>query len=174
MKRREFIVAPLALACTGCVTALTLPNAPHDAKLKKNESLMITRLRGPAYVNADYKPAITIINQRNLTVASAIFPIRSGDNLHVIVLPAGDYSWRGIYIATRYAEFRGKMPFELTAGSACYVGDLDIDIRGSSDRYALEVHNRVDEVKQMFAVRYPELSDTLPFIEAITKDWRTP
>ena len=65
------------------------------------------------------------------------------------------------------------MPFRLTASSACYVGDLDIDIRGYSDRYGLSVRNRADEVKRLFAVRYPELSDALPFIEAITSDWRT-
>ena len=89
MKRREFIAMPMALATVGCASALQLPNAPHDVQLKRNESLMITRLRGPSYVNSEEKPAITIINQRNLTVASAIFPIRSGDNLHVVVLPAG-------------------------------------------------------------------------------------
>jgi hypothetical protein len=174
MNRRQALIAPVCLLSVGCASKYTLPDAAPDLVLGKKDGLLITRLRAES-VPANTMPtgaAITIINQAHLTIVSAILPVVPGETLRVLALPAGAYSWRGMYIGEYYSEFRGKMPFNIFAGAACYIGDLDIGIEWSSKRYKMEIQNRAAVAKSLYESRYPRFAQSLPFRETVATDLR--
>ncbi|MGM9485912.1 hypothetical protein [Ideonella sp. YS5] len=175
MQRRTVLSAPLCLTAFGCASALKLPNIDPDATLPAGHGLLVTRaLLSDASPGMSQRPdvSITLIDVTNLTVASAILPLSPGENFRAIALPAATYTWRGIYLGTYSSEFRGKLPFKIEAGKACYVGDLDLQIDWRYKTYKLAVKDRSRIAQSRFEAEYPKLAGNLPFEVSLATDLR--
>lgn len=154
---------------------MKLPDIAKTETVSDGNGLFITRI---IFRNACSGPSkappvsITIIDQNNLTVASALLPIKACENFRVIQLPPGRYSWRGIYIGTYYAEFRGKLLFDIIANKANYVGDINLVIDLENMKYSLKVVDQSRIVNSLYETKYPVAAKALPFITEITEDNR--
>jgi hypothetical protein len=122
MRRRTAVSVPLLVSGIGCASPLRLPNIDADAALAVGSGLLVTRVlltdEVPGFTQRP-EVQITLIDEKNLLIASAILPLTPGENFRVIALPTGSYTWRGIYLGTYSAEFRGRLPFKIAAGTAC-------------------------------------------------------
>lgn len=175
MGRRQVLTLPLALAASGCASQLRLPDFGADASLAPGTGLLITRIisMDPAPGMAQRPDAsLTLIDESNFTMASAILPIQPGENFRVISLPAGSYTWRGLYLGTFYSEFRGKLPFKVTANTATYIGDVDLQIDWYAKTYRLAVRDRSRIAQARYEEQYPRLAKSVPFEVALARDLR--
>lgn len=176
MDRRHFLTSPIALLAAGCASQLKLPNHSPDAPLPTGSALLVTRiLLADAVPGASQRPeaSLSLIDEKNFLVSSAIVPLSTGENFRVMALPAGNYSWRGIYMGTSHAEFKGKLPFKLLSGTACYVGDLDFLIDWSNRTYRLAVRDRFRIAQSRYEDQYSQLSKSAPLVSSLTQDYRT-
>jgi hypothetical protein len=176
MQRRTILTAPLCLSTFGCASMLKPPNVAPDATIPPGHGLLVTRvLLSDTVPGASQRPdvSITMIDERNLTVASAIIPLSPGENFRVIAMPAATYTWRGIYLGTYSSEFRGKLPFKVIAGSACYIGDVDLQVDWRYKTYKLAIKDRSRVAKSRFETEYPKLASTTPFEVLVATDLRT-
>ena len=175
MQIRTIFLIFLSIMLTGCASALKLPNIGANSLPEKDHALLVTRinLSTPGYANL--RPLyITLINQQNLTVVSAIIELEPGMNFRAISLPPGNYSWRGLYLGSYVSEFRGKLLFNLAPDSATYVGDLDLTIDWNTSKYGLKVVDRSEFVKSRYEVEFPVAAATLPLTTALVQDLRKP
>ena len=118
-------------------------------------------------------PALTAIKKTNLTVASLIWQLQPGESFSVMTLPAGAYTWRGLYVGGRYSEFRNLMPFEVRAGKINYVGDIIVSLDWSDLRhYGMRVRNNQTTSESYLHSIYPQLSAHYPIIASVTQDAR--
>lgn len=176
MNRRHLLGFPLAFIATGCASQLTLPNLSPDSDLPDGSALLVTRIvLTDAVPGVSQRPeaSLSLIGEKNLLVSSAVVPLSTGENFRAIVLPAGNYNWRGLYMGTSHAEFRGRLPFKLLKNSACYVGDLDFQVDWSNRTYRLAIRDRFRIAQGRYEDQYRKLAQSVPLTPSLTQDFRT-
>jgi len=163
----------LTLASMFCISSI---NIVDTTRLDGNEGIMILT------IVTNFCGQITIINQTNVTLPSAVISVRPGDNFRIMSLPAGSYSWRGIYAApstlggpSLTSEFRGRYNFEIKAQAVNYIGNLLIEIDRHSKKYGTINYTMIftdhgDETGQYLQKAYPQLSRTYSFVKNLTMD----
>jgi hypothetical protein len=166
-----FLLASIFLA--SCAN-LRLPDISNTDPPTTGNGILLTR------IILEYEPQgvpavwITIIDQSNIEISSAIIPLEGGENFRAIELPPGHYSWRGIYLGGGYSsEFRGKLLFDVVANQANYVGDIDLSIDWETRKYRLNVVDRSRIAKDRYESEYPVAAQGFPFVTAITEDRRS-
>lgn len=164
MKQITLLVITL-VALSSCASPF-VPNVKDSIALENNQGILVANI---ASNYNDFR--ISIKNKKNL-VASAVFVIKAGNDFRVISLPAGDYSWSGIYLDNLYSEFQEKMNFTVKAGKVSYIGDLLIHIDVASKKYRLEVRDNSSAAKLNLTQQYPNLSKAYPFTTSLTIDSR--
>lgn len=148
------LLAMVAIHLPGCATS----NLSRDtARLESQDGVLVTNIITNA---GGYKLAI---RENHSLVSSAVLEISSGANFRVIVLPAGNYSWRGIYAGTDYREFNGKYSFKIVAGAVNYIGDMYIDFASSLRQFEISFEDHRLEALQHFKESYPALAASCPF-----------
>jgi len=152
--KRLFLWAIVAMNLPGCTT-LNIPR--ETSKLESQEGVLVTNIVTNA---GGYKLAI---RENHSLVSSAILKISSGENFRVIVLPAGDYTWRGIYAGPRYKEFDGKYAFKIVAGAINYIGDMYIYFKSNSIEFKISFEEHSLEAWQRFKESYPALAASCTF-----------
>ena len=165
MKRFIFSLSIL-FSLSGCAS-LVVPDVADSVTLEKDQGILATNI-----VTNISGLTVTIIDKTNIMVASAIFKPNAGENFRVITLPAGEYSWRGIYMGGKYSEFRDKMDFTIKPQEVNYIGDLLIDVDLFSSTYRMGVRDGSDEAKKYVEKTYPALSKTYRFNKTLTIDKR--
>ena len=177
MQKRTLLLLFVSTALAGCASALKLPNIAPNSLPEKGSALLVARIivkdTAPGFTSRP-PVSITLIDQQNLIVASAILPLEAGENFRVISLPPGNYSWRGIYLGTYSSEFRGKLLFSLAENTATYVGDIDLTIDWSTKKYALKVADRSRIAKYRYESGFPAAASALPFTTSVIRDLRGP
>ena len=177
MQKKTFLLFLVSTVLAGCASALKLPNIGANSLPEKGSALLVTRIilrdAVPGYTNRP-PVSIALIDQQNLTVASAILDLELGENFRVISLPPGNYSWRGIYLANYYSEFRGKLLFGLAPNSATYVGDIELTIDWSTKKYGLKVVDRSHIANSHYTSEFPAAAGTLPLTTTLVQDLRGP
>jgi hypothetical protein len=111
---------------------------------------------------------LAILESHSL-VSSAVLNISSGENFRVITLPAGDYTWRGIYAGNRYREFNGRYAFKIVAGAINYIGDMYIDFDQNMSKFRLSFEDHGPEAWQRFKESYPALATSCTFTSDLSK-----
>ncbi len=159
-----FFLLSMAVGLSGCVSTI---NVKDGVLLKPKEGFLVTDFHSS---HSGY--SVTIIKKTNLTVASAIFKIKPDDNFWILALPAGDYTWRGIYVGTSYSEFRNDMDFKISPGELNYIGDMVIDITSDIQSYRMSVVDNSEKVEQRIKKDYPTLYAKHKFTKNITIDKR--
>ena len=156
---KKIILLIVLVMLSGCAS---VKNIRDTARLEPKSGIMLVNFESNHY---GYKA--TIINKKNITWASAVFDIKRDDNLRVITLPAGDYTWRGIYVGTGASEFRDDYDFTIQEGYVNYVGDVLIIIDGRSNRYKISFSDNEKTISR-FKEEYPKLAENNKIIKNIT------
>jgi hypothetical protein len=152
--KRLLLLAILAMNLPSCATS----NLPKDtSRLESNEGVLVTNIVTNA---GGYKLAI---RENHSFVSSAVLNISSGGNFLVITLPAGDYSWRGLYSGSRYREFNGRYSFKIVAGAINYIGDMYIDFGPNLSQFQISIEDHRLEALQRFKESYPALAASSTF-----------
>lgn len=115
-------------------------------------------------------PQISAISRSSVMVADVVVEMNSHTNYSVTILREGDYSWRGVYVGTRSSEFRGLLPFHITAGEVNYVGDLTVTVTPS--RYGLSISDHSSDLRAYMTTNYPHIMKGHPFVTSLTQDHR--
>jgi hypothetical protein len=116
---------------------------------------------------------LTAIKDSNLTVASLIVDVQSGETFRVMTLPAGEYTWRGFYVGTKHSEFRGLLPFEVKPGKVNYIGDIVISINWDDPwHYGMRVMANPPAAESYMRRVYPQLTARYPLVASLTVDKR--
>ncbi|MHA6205658.1 hypothetical protein ACXU4B_14635 [Dyella soli] len=174
MAIRHYLLAALAaLALSGCGIKRT--NIPDTASMPQGSGVMVARVvfvqRNAA--GDEPAPALTAIKTTNLTVASLILDLHPGENFTVMSLPAGNYTWRGLYVGRRNSEFRNRLPFEIQAGKINYVGDIVVTLDWNDlTRYGMRVRSNLAASETYVHEVYPQLSGHYPMVASLTEDDR--
>jgi hypothetical protein len=152
-------VSVMALACASA-------NVRDTPSLAGGQGIVVTNIVSNS---GDY--TVSIIDKTNLVVPSATLKVLPGENFRVIALPAGNYSWRGIYLNEgNFVEFREWLDFTVNAGEINYVGDLIIDIDRARKTGRLSVRDDGAGAEQRMRHEYPKLYGTYRFTKNITVD----
>jgi len=163
-------VLVLILSPTSCIPTV---NIVDTAKLDNNEGVMVST------IVTNFCGTISIINLDNAILPSAVISVRPGENFRVMSLPAGRYSWRGIYLENNSSEFRGRYNFEIKAQSVNYIGDLLIEVDKktlhktlyqTALKYTMVFIDHGDETSQYLQKAYPQLSSSHDFVRNLTTD----
>ena len=162
-KRLMVLILWSLVVLTGCMT----PNIQDGMSLKANQGLMVCRI---STNETDF--VLTIIKRPALFVSSAIFEINSKDSLRVIFLPAGEYTWRGLYRAPYCSEFENKALFKIAPGKITYVGDVVLDIDWPTGKYSLDFVDNFNQIEERFKLEYPSFYEQYEFTKSITQDKR--
>jgi hypothetical protein len=153
--QRLCLLAMVAIHLPGCATS----NLPRDtARLESQDGVLVTNIVTNA---GGYKLAI---RENHSLISSAVLGISPGANFRVIVLRAGDYSWRGLYAGNSYREFNGKYAFKIVAGAINYIGDMYIDFAPNLRQFQISFEDHRLEALQHFKESYPALAASCPFI----------
>lgn len=180
VNRRAVLVSMLGSSLAGCADWGKLPDLAADRLPAKGNALLVARinLRDEALAAPGRQPkaAISLADERNRVLASAVIDLALGTNFRVIELPAGEFSWYLLYEGTASASLRERLVFTLAPDRATYVGDLDIEIDWGMGgrRYALDVVDRRDEAESRFRVACPAAAAALPLVTSIPRDHRVP
>ena len=170
---RFAILAMAALALSGC--GIKRVSIPDTRTIPDGSGVIMAHI----ILNERNTPAsppdimLTAIKQSNLMVASLIVTLQSGENFTVMTLPAGKYSWRGIYLDRKNSEFRGLLPFEVKPGKVNYIGDLVISLDWDNPwHYGMRVTANQAAAERYMKSVYPELTSRYPMVASLTVDQR--
>jgi len=171
--RRFAILAMAAVVLFGCgIQRLNIRDTPT---IPDGSGVIVARVilndrNAPA--NHPYMQ-VTAMKQSKLLVVSLMVTLLSGENFSVMTLPAGKYSWVGIYMGSKHSAFRGQLPFEVKPGKINYIGDLVISMDWSNaSHYGLRVGANQDRAEKYMKVVYPELTSHYPMVASLTVDQR--
>jgi hypothetical protein len=137
-------------------------NIKDTARLDRDDGVLV------ATIKTNFRGRISLINQQNLMLSSAVFWVEPGLNFKIIELPAGKYRWRGILpgLSSSQCAFTKHEEFEITSNTINYVGDPEIIIEGRICRWIFHDHGA--ETKQYLQKRYPKLSRSRAFSSRLT------
>jgi hypothetical protein len=174
MSFRNFLfVAFAAMALCGC--GIKRQSIRDTTSIPEGSGVIVARIIfvQKNAVGDEPVPALTAIKKTSLTVASLIWQLQPGESFSVMTLPAGAYTWRGLYVGRRYSEFRNLMPFEVHAGKINYVGDIVVSIDWSDlTHYGMHVSSDQATSENYLHNAYPQLSAHYPITASITEDAR--
>ncbi|TMJ36252.1 MAG: hypothetical protein E6G89_16990 [Alphaproteobacteria bacterium] len=141
LSRRRLLLSAIAASTAGCVAPgtsffdLTLPPARDTPEMAPGTGLVVTRINMiESNASAARPPVRLTINSRPSTgLASGLFSPQPGTNFYVVVLRAGSYQWRELYLANFSSGiFRNDFIFDCTDQQVTYIGDVDISLDWSS------------------------------------------
>jgi len=161
--KKYILLILISLIGSGCA-GIVSKNIADNRNLKVNEGIFVSNIIS----NVDGSQ-ISIINNENNLVASGLFNLKAGDNLIVVALPEGDYSWASITFDRGISDFRGKMPFKVEKSKVNYVGDIEIDFASGGGSYHIRVISREDKVKQKLKEKFPNIANKHDFTVNMTK-----
>lgn len=137
--------------------ASTPPGYSDGQVLNANEGAVVARIY---YEQSGLKSAsghsMLLNYYRGSTADSRELKIEKNDELVVIPLPAGRYTWRFMQWPDATADFSKTSGFNVTANTITYIGDIHISRDGIAAR--IRVINNFKTTLNMFKARYPKSS----------------
>ncbi|GLQ89834.1 hypothetical protein [Dyella flagellata] len=180
MSLRWLWLLPLVVLLGGCATD---KNMSDSKQLPPGTGVMVANLRVRSLGGVAYPPVTINFDKMHGVSTSKIIALPARNNLIVMQLPAGDYSWTSVHIGDLSGSTSYRMPFTVEAGKINYVGDVLLLL----DSYHLKRANGsgIPEPSYNFFIKdlsastlpgvastYPELWRAYPVVTHLTQDFR--
>jgi len=171
--RNSVVAVVIALALCSC--GVRRQSIRDAATIQDGSGVMVARIVLIQQNASAGNPPVELsaIKQSSLTVAALVWEAQPGETFAVMTLPAGKYTWRGLYVGRKFSEFRNLLPFEVEPGQVNYVGDIVIAIDWSNpSRYGMRVIANQAASESYMRTAYPRLIAHHPLVASLTVDER--
>jgi len=140
------------------IASCASPTGYSDGQLlNANEGAVVARIYyKQSGLKSDSGHSMVLNYYRGSTADSRELKIEKNDELVVIPLPAGRYTWRFMRWPDAAADFSKTSGFNVTANTVTYIGDIHISRDGIAAR--IRVINNFKTTLNMFKERYPKSS----------------
>jgi len=113
---------------------------------------------------------VVLVNNNAPTQAVAVIEITPLDNLRVLELPAGEYSWLELREPHRRTSLLGQLDFSVKPNVINYIGSMLIKSYRNAPKISLV--NQASQVQQRLSEDYADLSRRYPFVLSLTRQHR--
>jgi hypothetical protein len=166
---------PLVMLLVSCSTD---PIMKDTATLPQNTGIMVANVLVWSVGGVPYPSASIKVDKVHGLSAATTLRLPQRNNLIVIELPAGEYSWTDLELGSvAGASTSYRMPFTIEPGKINYVGDLLLTLNsfhnpGSMPSYNIRIADQSKYWLPIVAKYYPMLSRTYPAVVHLTEDHR--
>lgn len=176
MKLRRLWLLPLVMLFVSCTTD---PTIKDTATLPPGTGIMVANVLVTSVGGVAYPPLSIKVDSLHGMSMSTTLSLPQPNNLIVIKLPAGDYSWTALEMGFHGggAAMSYHMPFTIEPGKINYVGDLLLTLNsyhgpGGSPTYRFRIADQSNYWLPIVAKYYPQLSRAYPTVVHLTEDQR--
>jgi hypothetical protein len=177
---RRLWLLPLVALLGACATH---ENIRDTTQLPPGTGIMVAHVLVRSVNNMGYPPITLSLGRMDNSLAANAksIALASSDNMIVLDLPAGDYSWTDVQIMDLEGYTRRRMPFTIEAGKINYVGDILLVLDGvhvtmvhgrKIPGYAIHVKDDHTYTLPNAASMYPQLWSSFPVVTHLTQDHR--
>lgn len=180
MSLRGLWLLSLAVLLGGCATDKNMGDA---TQLPQGTGVMVANVLVRSVGAVAYPPVTINFDKIHGVSTSKIIALPARNNLIVMQLPAGNYSWTSVHIGDLSASTSYAMPFTVEAGKINYVGDvlllLDSFHKKASQGSGVPLPTYNFFIKDLsartlpgVASAYPQLWRAYPVVTHLTQDFR--
>lgn len=176
MSLRRLWLLPLIMLLASCKTD---PIMKDTAALPPGTGIMVANVLVTSVGGVPYPPLSIKVDKLHGLSTSTTLNLPQKNNLIVIELPAGEYSWTTLELGTGGggATMSYQMPFTIEPGKINYVGDLLLTLNsfhkpGGTPTYRFRIADQSNYWLPIVAKYYPELSHAYPTVVHLTEDQR--
>jgi hypothetical protein len=173
MSLRSLWFLPLVMLLASCSTD---PIVKDTAALPAGTGIMVANVMVWSVGGVAYPPASIKVDKLHGLSAATTLNLPQRNNLIVIELPAGEYSWTDLELGSvAGASTSYRMPFTIEAGKINYVGDVLLTLDKFSSpggSYRIRIADQSKYWLPIVANNYPLLSHAYPTVVHLTEDRR--
>jgi len=175
MSLRKLWLLPLAMLLASCSTN---PIMKDTAALPAGTGVMVANVLVWSVGGVAYPYASIKVDKVHGLSAATTLNLPQRNNLIVIELPAGEYSWTDLELGSvAGASTSYRMPFTIEPGKINYVGDLLLTLNsyyrpGGMPTFRIRIADQSKYWLPIVAKYYPQLSQAYPTVVHLTEDHR--
>lgn len=175
MSLRRLWLLPLVMLFASCSTD---PIMKDTTSLPSGTGIMVANVLVWSVGGVAYPPvSIKVDKLHGMSMATTLY-LPQRNNLIVIELPAGEYSWTDLELGSvAGASTSYRMPFTIEPGKINYVGDLLLTLNsfrrpGGMPTYSFRIADQSKYWLPIVAKYYPLSSHAYPTVVHLTEDQR--
>ncbi|RDS83623.1 hypothetical protein DWU98_04640 [Dyella monticola] len=179
MSLRGLWLLSLVVVLSACATD---KNVTDSAQLPPGTGIMVANVLVRSVGGVAYPPVTINFDKMHGLSPSKVVALPLRNNLIVMQLPAGEYSWTSVKIGDLTGSTSYGMPFTIEAGKINYVGDVLLLLDSfhkkvsqgglAQPTYNIFVKDLSAHTLPVAASTYPELWRAYPVVTHLTQDFR--
>ena len=157
-------------------------NMSDSAQLPPDTGILVANVLVRSVGGVPYPPVTMNFDKIHGLSPSKTVPLPLRDNLIVMQVPAGDYSWTSVKIGDLGGSTSYGMPFTIEAGKINYVGDVMLVLDSyhkkvsqggqAEPTYQIYVRDLSAHTLPFVASTYPQMWHAYPAVTHLTQDLR--